>query len=224
MRQAKQQHRRLQRQYRRTSLQSDSQEAFLSARSTARADVQHAIQVVTTRCPTDLVTEIVGSHVCASHCQTHQPVTADWKVFCRIQESAGASTAEEGRARQFTVSELQADLQPADHVQGPGETRVGTAAAPPAQLCQLSQFQSAYRKGHSMETTLLEVLDGVFMVADDKQVTVMIGLHLSAAFDTIDHRLLLDRLLLEFGVMEILLRWLQSYLSSSRWAARITRH
>jgi len=82
-----------------------------------------------------------------------------------------------------------------------------------------SQFQSAYRKGHSMETALLEVLDGVFMVADDKQVTVMIGLHLSAAFDTIDHRLLLDRLLLEFGVMEILLRWLQSYLSSSRWAS-----
>ena len=33
-----------------------------------------------------------------------------------------------------------------------------------------SQFQSAYRKGHSTETALLEVLDGVFTVADDKQV------------------------------------------------------
>jgi len=54
-----------------------------------------------------------------------------------------------------------------------------------------SQFQSAYRKGHSTETALIEVLDGVFMAADDTQVTVLIGLDLSAAFDTVDHRLLL---------------------------------
>ena len=68
-----------------------------------------------------------------------------------------------------------------------------------------SQFQSAYRKGHSTETALLEVLDGVFTAADDKQVTVLIGLDLSAAFDTVDHRLLLDRLRLEFGVMAAVL-------------------
>ena len=45
-----------------------------------------------------------------------------------------------------------------------------------------------------------------------KQVAVLISLDLSAAFDTIDHRLLLDRLQLEFGMIEIPLRWLQSYL------------
>ena len=81
-----------------------------------------------------LLTEVVCSRVLTSHCQTRQPVTADWKVSCPIQESAGASTAEEGRARQFTANELQADLQPADRVQGPGETRIGTPAAPLAQL------------------------------------------------------------------------------------------
>ena len=69
-----------------------------------------------------------------------------------------------------------------------------------------SQFQSAYRKGHSTGTALLEVLDGVFTATDDKQVTVLIGLDLSAAFDAVDHRLLLDRLRLEFGVTEIPLR------------------
>jgi len=57
-----------------------------------------------------------------------------------------------------------------------------------------SQYQSAYRKGHSTETALLEVLDGVFTAADQKQVTVLIALDLSAAFDTVEHRLLLDRL------------------------------
>ena len=91
-----------------------------------KAVVRHAVQVVTTRCPAVLVTEVVHARVHTSHCQTRQRVTADWKVSCPIQESAGASTAEEGQARQFTASELQADLQPADRVQGPGETHVGT--------------------------------------------------------------------------------------------------
>jgi len=38
-----------------------------------------------------------------------------------------------------------------------------------------SQFQLACGKGHSTETALLEVMDGVFTAADDKQVTVLIG-------------------------------------------------
>ena len=79
------------------------------------------------------------------HWQTLQPVTADWKVSCPIQESADASTAEEGRARQFTASEIQADLQPADRVKGPGKTHVGTPAAPPAQLCQQKEAQLSPR-------------------------------------------------------------------------------
>jgi len=87
-----------------------------------------------------------------------------------------------------------------------------------------SQFQSAYRKEHSTETAVLEVLDGVFTVADDKQVTVLIGLDLSAAFDTVDHRLLLDRLRLAFGVTEIPLRWLQSYLKGRTQFIKMGQH
>jgi len=34
-----------------------------------------------------------------------------------------------------------------------------------------SQFQSAYRKGHSTETALLEVQDSVYTAANDKQVS-----------------------------------------------------
>jgi len=87
-----------------------------------------------------------------------------------------------------------------------------------------SQFQSAYRKRHSTETALLEVLGGVFTAADDKQVTVLIGLDLSAAFDTVDHRLLLDRLRLQFGVTEVYRSAGCSSISkvgpsSSRWAS-----
>jgi len=57
-----------------------------------------------------------------------------------------------------------------------------------------------------------------------KQVAVLISLDLSAAFDTIDHRLLLDRLQLEFGVMEIPLRWLQSYLEGWTQFIKMGQH
>ena len=77
-----------------------------------------------------------------------------------------------------------------------------------------SVYQSAYRKGHSTETALLEVLDGVYTAADNKQVTVLISLDLSAAFDTVDHEILLQQLQSEFGVTDTPLDWLRSYLET----------
>jgi len=74
------------------------------------------------------------------------------------------------------------------------------------------QYQSAYRKGHSTETALLEVLDGIYTAPDNRQVTVLISLDLSAAFDMVDHAILLQRLQSEFGVTDIPLSWLHSYL------------
>ena len=56
------------------------------------------------------------------------------------------------------------------------------------------------RTGHSTETALLEILDGVYSAADDKQISVLIGLDLSAAFDTVDHSILIERLRSEFGL------------------------
>jgi len=77
-----------------------------------------------------------------------------------------------------------------------------------------SKYQSVYRKGHSTETALLEILDGVYTAADDKQVIVLISLDLSAAFDTVGHEVLLQRLQSEFGVADTPLSWLRSYLES----------
>ena len=64
------------------------------------------------------------------------------------------------------------------------------------------QGSPAYRTGHSTETALLEILDGVYTAADDKQISVLIGLDLSAAFDTVDHSLMLERLHSEFAVTD----------------------
>ena len=85
------------------------------------------------------------------------------------------------------------------------------------------QFQSAYRKQHSTETALL-VLDNVYAAADDKQLTVLIGLDLSAAFDTVSHNTLLQRQPTEFEVTGIVLSWQRSYLSGRLQFVKLGNH
>ncbi|GFR73367.1 reverse transcriptase-like protein [Elysia marginata] len=76
-----------------------------------------------------------------------------------------------------------------------------------------TKFQSAYKKEHSTETTLLEVLYDALRAADAKQPTLLVLLDLSAAFDTIDHELLLSILDYRFGINGAALQWLRSYLT-----------
>ena len=55
-------------------------------------------------------------------------------------------------------------------------------------------FQSAYRAGHSTETVLLRIVNDIFSALDKDNISVLLLLDLSAAFDTIDHQILLSRL------------------------------
>ena len=55
-------------------------------------------------------------------------------------------------------------------------------------------YQSAYKKFHSTETALLKVFNDIACKLDDKKVVLLSLLDLSAAFDTIDHTILLNRL------------------------------
>lgn len=55
-------------------------------------------------------------------------------------------------------------------------------------------LQSAYRLGHSTETALLKIQNDILAAMDNQRVTLLVLLDLSAAFDTIDHQVLLNRL------------------------------
>ena len=54
-------------------------------------------------------------------------------------------------------------------------------------------FQSAYQAGHSTETVLLRIVNDI-LSALDNNIFVLLLLDLSAAFDTVDHQILLSRL------------------------------
>ena len=74
-------------------------------------------------------------------------------------------------------------------------------------------FQSAYRAGHSTETVLLRIVNDILSALDNDNISVLLLLDLSAAFDTIDHQILLSRLNSVSGLQSTALQWFQSYLS-----------
>jgi len=87
-----------------------------------------------------------------------------------------------------------------------------------------NQHQSAYRPGHSTETALVHLLDNIYHAADHGKATLLFSLDLSAAFDTIDHSLLLRRLSHSFGFTGSALMWVKSYLTGRSQTVRLGSH
>ena len=70
--------------------------------------------------------------------------------------------------------------------------------------------QSAYRKCHSPEILLISILDDFLNMLDNNSNIQLILLDLSAAFDTIDHSILIKRLE-DIGIVGIPLAWINLY-------------
>lgn len=78
-------------------------------------------------------------------------------------------------------------------------------------LCE--PMQSAYRRFHSTETALIKIQNDLLRSLDKRQVCALVLLDLSAAFDTVSHKILLGRLESRFGIHGSALGWFNSYLS-----------
>ena len=74
-------------------------------------------------------------------------------------------------------------------------------------------YQSAYKPNHSTETALIRVCDDIKLAMDNKKGTVLVMIDLSAAFDTIDHSILLNRLKVRYGIIDSVLKWFTSYIT-----------
>jgi hypothetical protein len=85
----------------------------------------------------------------------------------------------------------------------------------------LPRFQSAYRSGHSTETAVTKVLSDIRTAIDSGDISVLALLDLSAAFDTVDHRILLMRMQTSLGVSGPVLAWFTSYLTDRTQYVRL---
>ena len=74
------------------------------------------------------------------------------------------------------------------------------------------QLQSAYCSHHSPETAFLKVTKDLLMNMDKSHVLLLLLLDLSAAFDTVDHGILLQSPQMKLGVCGTALSWFKSNL------------
>ncbi|KAG5270734.1 hypothetical protein AALO_G00195980, partial [Alosa alosa] len=77
----------------------------------------------------------------------------------------------------------------------------------------LEKFQSGFRSNHSTETALVKIVNDLRLATDSNKVSILILLYLSAAFDTIDHSILIHRLAKWVGLSDNALNWFQTYIT-----------
>ena len=72
--------------------------------------------------------------------------------------------------------------------------------------------QSAYARGHSTETAVLKLISDFYSATDKGEVSLLGLLDLSAAFDTVDHSILINRLQNAYGIQGSALSWIRSFI------------
>ena len=84
--------------------------------------------------------------------------------------------------------------------------------------------QSAYRPGHSTETSLLKVVIDLFLSPSKGNIYVLALLDFSSAFDTIDHPIVVHLLHTDFEFTDAVLQWFSSYLTDRTHYFSLSNH
>ena len=88
----------------------------------------------------------------------------------------------------------------------------------------LEIFQSGFKAQHSTESALLRVFNDIFLATDSGHSMVLVLLDLTAAFDTVDHDILITRLEQWVGVRGAALQWFRSYLTQRSFCVNLDGH
>lgn len=84
--------------------------------------------------------------------------------------------------------------------------------------------QSAYKESFSTETALCALMDHLLWAFERGQASIIVSLDLSAAFDTVDHQILLDLLHKKYGLEGCSLDWMASYLCNRQFQVQIGKY
>ena len=74
----------------------------------------------------------------------------------------------------------------------------------------LPQYQSAYRTNHGVETAMMKMYSDLLNAVDSNQVTIIIMVYISAAFDFVDIQTVISILQNDFGIKDTPLKWVES--------------
>ena len=77
----------------------------------------------------------------------------------------------------------------------------------------LYSYQSGFRANHSTDTCLSQLTDMILNGTENGKHTGMILIDLKKAFDTLDHKILLDKMKC-IGFLDKTIKWFQSYLTN----------
>ena len=88
----------------------------------------------------------------------------------------------------------------------------------------LPSYQSAFRKFHGCETSLVKLANDLLWAMENQQVTSVVILDLSATFGTTNHELLLQVLHNRLGISGSALKWYTTYLRPRRFRVCISEH
>ena len=84
----------------------------------------------------------------------------------------------------------------------------------------IPDFQSAYSENYSTETSLIKMCDDILWLMEKQQITMMVILDLSAAFDMVDHNILLNILQNHYGITDKALHRFNNYLQP--WQIKVS--
>lgn len=90
-------------------------------------------------------------------------------------------------------------------------------------VCKGIRVSSAYREHNSTETVLVKLISDILINMDKRLITPLVAIDLSAAFDTVDHTVLINVLQNVFGLRGTALNWAKNYLSGRHTKVQINK-
>ena len=145
------------------------------------------------------------------HYENSESFFGNWTVHIPMESSHNKTFAQESRTGSCQ-EELQASQQFVIFIKSYRKVMLKQFNEHCDNYGLLLDYQSAYRSNYSCETSLLKLTNDILWNMESKQVTALVMMDLSAAFDTVDHELLLEILHHRYGISDDALGWYDNYL------------